>query len=209
MSMKPWEDTRDIVGSIQGGSIAIVKQLVRDSDNALQFLSLQEGVDALVALIKRTNDPPIALEGTRVWINCMRALASAKALNGWDKLNNPGIIDSVVRLLTSGQRYPLLVNESLLGMVYLAAFGGYRKEVAERLMASESVEVEGQKTPSRGVDVLAEIIAPPLGQTYAPETQANAVTLVTQLKSAEVDDVLKVAVALARDEQRAVAQGWK
>lgn len=207
LSMKPWQDTRDIVGSIQGGAIAIVKQLVRDSSNAIQFLHLQDGVDALIALIKRTNDPPIALEGTRVWINCMRSLAASSETEGWETLRNPGIIESVVRLLTAGQKYPLLINEAILGMVYLSTFASAYEAVSQRLLASETVQVEGQDTSRRGVDVLADVIAPPLGLSYPVETQANAITLVKQLRSEEVEGVIRLAVEEAGAEQRAVAVG--
>lgn len=51
-----------------------------------------------------------------------------------------------------------------------------------------------------GVKVLADIIAPAAGQTPAPETQVNAVTLVKVLNSDDVSAVIRAAVKNAAGE---------
>lgn len=210
--------------------------------NAVRFLSAPNGIEPLLALLKRTDDPAIALEGDRVLAAATRSLSDSSALAGADKavvaeaesarakLTAPEIVGALNRFLISGAKYPVLLNEALVALALQAALGdktevasallakhhvkGASKDVHERFeeldgsaieAAEGQVDVEvGDKNTTRGVDVVAAVIAPTEAGPSG-EIQANAVTLVAQLGSSEVNDVIKAAVQAAKFQGNAVA----
>lgn len=178
------------------------QHLLTAETNAVQFLSTP-GVDALHLLIGRTNEPPIALEATRVWVNSTRALGTASGKEhkaAWSTLGDGRVIDELVAMLTQGSRYPVLVNEAVLALTLLVTFGGAGEGVAARLVDESSSKKAQREHPNAGLEgksgaaVLAEVIT----GGGAPETQVNAVTLVKMLNSPEVSAVVRRAVEVAK-----------
>lgn len=178
--------------------------------NATQFLSLD--IDPLHALITRTNDPAIALEGTRVWVNCCRALGNSSS-GAWATLSDGRVLDALAAMLSQGARYPVLLNEAVLALALLAGHGGtegpgeenkegVRAEIARRLLDGEVAERAKKEHPNAnlegksGAEVLACVVA---GQG-APETQANALALVKLLDSTDLTAAVRAAVAGADGE---------
>ncbi|CAK9787038.1 hypothetical protein CC85DRAFT_303950 [Cutaneotrichosporon oleaginosum] len=210
LAMEPWAAERDMLGSVQGGAVGIVKQLVRNETNATQFLSLP--LDPLHALITRTNDPAIALEATRVWVNCIRALGQSSS-GGWTTLTDGRVLDALTSMLSQGARHPILLNEAVLALALLAGHGGtegpgdgnregVRAEIARRLLDAEAAQRAKKEHPNAnlegvsGADVLARTVA---GQG-ARETQGNALALVKLLDSPELTALVRAAVAGAKGE---------
>ncbi|WOO81873.1 uncharacterized protein LOC62_04G005388 [Vanrija pseudolonga] len=242
LNLNPWVEQRDIVGSVQGGAIGVIKNLVREAPNAVRFFAAPNGLDPLLALLKRTDDPAIALEGDRVLAASTRSLSDSSALAGADKavtaaveparakLTSPEIVGALNRFLISGAKYPVLLNEAVVALALQAAIGdkaevasallakhhvkGASKDVHERFeeldgsaieAAEGQVDVEvGDKNTTRGVDVVAAVIAPAEAGPSG-EIQANAVTLVAHLGSSEVNEVIKAAVKAAKLQGNAVA----
>ncbi|BEJ07091.1 hypothetical protein CcaverHIS641_0403600 [Cutaneotrichosporon cavernicola] len=209
LAMGPWAPERDMLGSVQGGAVGIVKQLVRDETNAIQFLSLD--LEPLHTLITRTNDPAIALEATRVWVNCCRALGNSP--NGWGLLSDGRVLDALTVMLSQGARYPVLLNEAVLALALLAGHGGTEgpgdgnregvgAEIAHRLLDTESAERAKKEHPNAnlegksGAEVLARVVS---GQG-APESQSNALALVKILDSPDLIAVVRKAVDEAEGE---------
>jgi hypothetical protein len=226
LTMGPWAAERDMLGSVQGGAVGIVKQLVRDGEyeplvwirleltaetNATEFLSLP--LDPLHELITRTNDPAIALEGTRVWVNCIRALGASSSSGGWRALSDGRVLDALTAMLSQGARYPVLLNEAVLALALLAGHGGVegpgegnkegvRAEIARRLLDTEAAERTKKDHPNANLEGVsgAEVLARTVAGQGARETQANALTLVKLLDSHELTDIVRKAVAGAEGE---------
>lgn len=175
--------------------------------NAAQFLALP--LDPLHELVKRTNDPAIALEGTRVWVNCCRALgASASNVAGWAALADGRVLDSLVAMLSQGARYPVLLNEAVLALALLAGHGGVegpgegskegvRAEIARRLLDAEAAERAQKEHPNAGLEGLsgAAVLAQVVAGRGARETQMNALALVKLIESPEITEMVRTAVA--------------
>ncbi|KAL1412362.1 hypothetical protein Q8F55_000106 [Vanrija albida] len=243
LKLNPWDEQRDVVGSVQGGAIGVIKNLVREGPNAVRFFAAPNGLEPLLTLLKRTDDPAIALEGDRVLAAATRSLSDASALDGADKaviaaadsakakVTTPDVVGALSRFLISGAKYPVLLNEALVALALQAVYGD-KTEVANALLAKHKVKGEskdvhdrfeeidgdgaveaaegqvdvevGDKNTTRGIDVVAAVIAPAEAGP-STEIQANAVTLVAQLGSSAVNDVIKAAVQAAQFEGRAVA----
>ena len=80
----------------------------------------------LLDLISRSDDAAIRFETTRVFVNIVTSLASVsrddlgKTLN---RLVDESVISVFIRLLQDARQYPVLVNEAIIALSLLAAFG--------------------------------------------------------------------------------------
>jgi hypothetical protein len=184
-------------------------------------------VTALQALIKRTSDPAIAMEGCRVWVNAVRSLANkhdeASAATAWTILCTEAVIADLCGMISRGESYLVLVNEGVLALALLVAFGSRGEAVERALMVdpnaghgasiTDSDDAEGaagnppkQQARSPAL-VLAGILAPTPARPVGAEAQANALALVGILPLGQVRRVVRAEIAVAREEGRSVAAG--
>lgn len=83
------------------------------AEPAERFLSNEAGVTQLLDLIKRTDDPPLRWEGTRVFANALRSLKGTYTPNG-------RIIEALVDLLRTGSQHPALIHEAVIALLLSA-----------------------------------------------------------------------------------------
>jgi len=83
------------------------------AEAADNFLSDDTGVTQLLDLIKRTDDPPLRWEGTRVFANALRSLKGTYS-------PNQRIIDALVDLLRTGSQHPALIHEAVVALILSA-----------------------------------------------------------------------------------------
>jgi hypothetical protein len=88
--------------------------------NAVMFISNDSVVAELLDLYDRTDDSAIKFEIARVFVNVTRCL-SAESLS-LHELDNIRIVTTMVAMLTTARDYPLLINESLIGLALIAKF---------------------------------------------------------------------------------------
>ncbi len=108
-------------------------------DNSIGFLASSNNLDHLLALIERSDDVRLKSESTRILINLIRSLFATKATTN---LPDPSIIDeevvkekkavrkvliteqvvrSLSELMRTNEKFPLLVNEAIVGLTLLAS----------------------------------------------------------------------------------------
>ncbi|WRT70073.1 uncharacterized protein IL334_007067 [Kwoniella shivajii] len=120
--MNIWSQERDLLGSVQGGAAGILKNLCRNNaENSHRFLL--QPLDPLLDLIKRADDPPLRFECTRIFVNVIKSLASAKQPLSSSTISNSRVIESIVKMLVEGSRYPILQSEAVIALTLLATFG--------------------------------------------------------------------------------------
>lgn len=144
-------------------------------------------------------------EGTRVFVNAIRALCSAagqpggstKTADALRRLGQDDVVAALCQLVRTGGKYPILVNEGVVSLALLIAFceEPTAQRVAEALTASHSVPEQEDKAveaaaphlapPSSTAEVLAYILAPTPSSSSAPvitsELQQNVCTLLSNL----------------------------
>lgn len=143
---------RDQAQPVQFAAVGVAKHLafspVRDlTSNAVKACLGDEDatpspedkgstLEALLALIGRTEDTPTRLEATRVLVNLIRTLwqsnkskdiegsedAKAELLHEARKrLASEQVIDALTDMLGRGGKFPVLINEALVGLTLLAS----------------------------------------------------------------------------------------
>lgn len=157
VQMECWTDKRDMVGSVQGGAIGVVKNLCRGNgeslfcsaclpvraeapvDNSYQLLDSTVAVDEILALTKRTDDQAIRFEGTRVFVNALRSVASGddtRRQGALEILSEERIVKAFIDMLAKSEEYPVLANEAIISLALLATYGP--AQAGESCLASRS-----------------------------------------------------------------------
>ncbi|KAL7420827.1 hypothetical protein Q5752_004780 [Cryptotrichosporon argae] len=176
-AMEVWGERTDITGSVQGGAVGVVKNLCFSSpDNAMRFIGSASAVAQIRALIKRTDDPAIRFEATRVLVNAARsAAASPTAAAAWATLTQDWVLDALCGLIRAGKEHVVLVGEGVAALALLATFGKAKQRVADELVL---LHADGP-----AVDVLV----PLLQDGSSQQIRANIETLVGALKGTEAE----------------------
>jgi hypothetical protein len=93
--------------------------------NSSEFVRHPKALDEVLALIKRTDDPNIGYEATRIFVNATKSLSgeNSKYSDEIARLSQRDIISSIVDLLRRTARWPLLINDSIISLTLLATFG--------------------------------------------------------------------------------------
>jgi len=155
-----------------------------------------EALDQILAIIKRTDDPNIGYEATRIFINAIKSLSSdsKKYAEEIESLSRKEVISSLVDLLRRTWKWPILINDSIISLTLLVTFGpegtGKSDHIAlypcscVAVIGLDELEVvhtaqEGEE--SSGVQVIRKIIQSPAGEV-SKEIKANTETLMAQLK---------------------------
>ncbi|GAA5890729.1 hypothetical protein JCM8208_004976 [Rhodotorula glutinis] len=147
----------DMVQPLQGAVIGLLKHLVTGNiSNALAVLGSPPTssdspsttpLDSLLALISRTDELRLRAEGTRVLVNLARTLFSlpqcatshdddalaAQVAQGRDRLVRRDVGDAMGELVRASEKFPILVNEGVVGLTLLAGSG---REGASLVLAS-------------------------------------------------------------------------
>lgn len=138
LKMEVFSDKRDVVGTVQGGSAGLIKLMCLDNGmssvnaaakvlakNSADFLRRPEAMNQVLALIKRTDDPNIGYEATRIFINVIKSLSSSKKeVNvDADRLSERSVITCLVDLLRRTWKWPILINDSIISLTILTISG--------------------------------------------------------------------------------------
>lgn len=99
------------------------------ADNALK--AVDTVVDEIISLVQRTDDVAMRCEGTRVCVNAIRTLCSAAGQPGGSartadalkRLGSEDVVEALSQLVRTGGKYPILVNEGVVSLALLVAFG--------------------------------------------------------------------------------------
>ncbi|BGP40804.1 hypothetical protein JCM10450v2_004807 [Rhodotorula kratochvilovae] len=140
----------DIVQPLQLAVIGMLKHLAAGSlSNSLAVLGLTSSsssstaaglsptpLDLLLALIARTDEQRLRSEGPRVLVNLIRSLfalpscaashADAQAplvAQGWERIVRREVADALAELVRRSEKWPILVNEGVVGLTLLAGSG--------------------------------------------------------------------------------------
>ncbi|WVQ94852.1 hypothetical protein IAU59_001935 [Kwoniella sp. CBS 9459] len=165
VAMRVFDEERDLLGSVQGGAAGILKNLCKGNvSNAQRLLSLSlpstrptqeaggettphqhQSLDPILALMKRTDDPAIRFECTRIFVNIIKSLAAAPATDpDPDPVQDPhecqvSMADSahqldrtvqpLVDMLRDAGEYPVLQQEAVIALALLATFSPDSKPI--------------------------------------------------------------------------------
>ncbi|BGP32744.1 hypothetical protein JCM10296v2_004528 [Rhodotorula toruloides] len=134
----------DVVQPLQLATVGLLKHLASgDFSNALAMLDLETATDSsssdtaistldlLLSLRTRVDDLRLRSESTRAVANLVRTLfaapsddaATEQVKPGWEKLTNRSVAGSLAEMVRMSQRYPVLVNEGVVGLTLLAGSG--------------------------------------------------------------------------------------
>jgi hypothetical protein len=93
--------------------------------NSSEFLRHPEALDQVLALIKRTDDPNIGYEATRIFINVVKSVSKAKNESSADpaRLCQRDVITCLVDLLRRTWKWPILINDSIISLTLLTISG--------------------------------------------------------------------------------------
>ena len=91
----------------------------------MDFVRQPEALDQVLAIIKRTDDPNIGYEATRIFINAIKSLSndSIKYADEVESLSRKDVIGSLVDLLRRTWKWPILINDSIISLTLLVTFG--------------------------------------------------------------------------------------
>jgi hypothetical protein len=132
-----WSTEKDMLGSVQGGAVGIVKNLCRSNrewldlsrtyslvHNAVQLAAQPRAVNEILNLLQRTDDPAIKFEATRVFVNCVRSVCGPGILddNVLPTFSNAAIVSAMIDMFKESGPYPVLANESVIALALLATF---------------------------------------------------------------------------------------
>ena len=128
-----------MLGSIQGGAIKFVSNLCKHDGKATSlstakqsivktcedFIGAELGMKPLLALLKRTDDPALHFEGTRIFVNLIRTLSKQpdQRRTALERVINPEVIDHLCWMLRKADKHVILVLDSVLALT-LIAFSG-------------------------------------------------------------------------------------
>ncbi|KZV72901.1 hypothetical protein PENSPDRAFT_628040 [Peniophora sp. CONT] len=129
-----FNESADIAETVQVNAIGVVKNLVSgNAENTFAFVlddkladSPSSGLRLLLALIGRSDKTAIKSEGTRVLINAARTLWSSAAPEGdarraaMGAMTSPDVANALAQLIGRSKKYPLLVNEGVVGLTLLS-----------------------------------------------------------------------------------------
>jgi hypothetical protein len=126
--------------------------------NATAFMQDDDAVDQLCALLDRCKDPAVVFEGTRIFVNIARSVASTD-IAVLQKLGQKRIIKYLVRMVCDGKEYPVLLNEAVIALALLAQFGSSAGLVSG-LLQGEAKDILQQQTSDlkKNVDTLMTIL---------------------------------------------------
>jgi hypothetical protein len=93
--------------------------------NSSEFLRHPDALDQVLALIKRTDDPNIAYEATRIFISVIKSLSKTKNESSVDpaRLCQRDVITCLVDLLRRTWKWPILINDSMISLTLLTISG--------------------------------------------------------------------------------------
>jgi hypothetical protein len=174
------------------------------------------GPDEVHALIARTNDGAIAMEGSRIWVNAVRVLSRRDASDTasetpWRALCTPAIAGDLCGMISRGEKYLALVAEGVVALTLLVAFGGMGAEVADALMRDPNPAGVPQQDKGKEARVpamaLAGVLAPTPERPVSAEVQANTIALLKLLPRGPLGELVRSEIKAAREAGRAVAPG--
>ena len=93
--------------------------------NSSEFLRHPDALDQIIALIKRTDDPNIGYEATRIFISVIKSLSKTKNESSVDpaRLSQRDVITFLVDLLRRTWKWPILINDSIISLTLLTISG--------------------------------------------------------------------------------------
>jgi hypothetical protein len=93
--------------------------------NSSEFLRHPDALDQVLALIKRTDDPNIGYEATRIFISVIKSLSKTKSESSVDpaRLCQRDVITCLVDLLRRTWKWPILINDSIISLTLLTISG--------------------------------------------------------------------------------------
>lgn len=214
-------EDRDHAQPIQFAVVGILKQLAFSPAGGVEqgAVKVCGRLSDLLALIARSKDEPTVLEATRVLVNLIRTLWSHQASSGGESTDVEGakravqedgrVVEALAGMIRRSSKYPVLINESLVGLTVLATAGGEgaRKQadtICEALLGSYAPSPRRSNAdgpPKRSstldstatatspgapadtpADVLYDVLSRPSSETRMPVQFAqNGCTLLTTL----------------------------
>ncbi|ORY33383.1 hypothetical protein BCR39DRAFT_519645 [Naematelia encephala] len=132
VDMGVWKEDRDILGSVQGGAVVLIKNLCREAPNASRFVDIPDGIEQLLLLHARSDDRALRLEIARLFSNIVR--------HRNDRMQDERILDSLVEMLRAGEEFPILLHEAVVAIAVLAAF---EPRIRPVLLGKLLVETDG------------------------------------------------------------------
>ncbi|PWN32811.1 ARM repeat-containing protein [Meira miltonrushii] len=131
------DKSRDNVQPLQFATVGLLKHLCSANvDNSFDFV-LGGTLPALLDLIRRTDDVPTRMEGTRVLVNAVKSLWSSAltpAANSSNQTVDPNarqrarhvltcepVVSALSEMVKNSTKYPVLVNEGILALTLIAA----------------------------------------------------------------------------------------
>jgi len=93
--------------------------------NSSEFVHHPDALEQVLALIKRTDDPNIGYEATRIFINVIKSLSKTKNEASQDpaRLCDRRVITCLVDLLRKTWKWPILINDSIISLTLLTISG--------------------------------------------------------------------------------------
>ena len=93
--------------------------------NSSEFLRHPDALDQVLALIKRTDDPNIGYEATRIFISVIKSVSKVKSESYVDpaRLCQRDVITCLVDLLRRTWKWPILINDSIISLTLLTISG--------------------------------------------------------------------------------------
>ncbi len=123
------DKSKDVVQPLQFGAVGLLKHLCSGSQANAARLASSAVLDELLALVQRTEDMPTKMEGSRVIFNAIKTLWSQRQSAGADassidaakqRLTQPGAAQALAEMVRNGSKYPILVNEGVVGLTLLS-----------------------------------------------------------------------------------------
>jgi hypothetical protein len=90
--------------------------------NSLQFLLSPSLSVSLLNLYDRTDEASLKYEIARVFVNIARSLCKGSARSDLAQLQDKRVLGTMLDMLRTGQSYPLLVNEAVVGLSLITVF---------------------------------------------------------------------------------------
>jgi len=200
--MGVWLKMKDMLGSIQGGSVGVVKHLCYGNvSNSLKIANslsanTQDGpLHQLLALHTRTDDVAIKCETARIFVNVIRSLwiVAAKSTGstatmesaveeGKHTMTQPQVVKALVDLLKAGKEagHGLLVNEAVVAMASLCRDAAGLDLVGRSFPISSDVDKD-----AASISTLASLLGqqPTVSQSSGPMSASRQLVVSSETKS--------------------------